>query len=566
MARWTPVPVAGGAYSDDCLPWSAQDTINYIPVNPEQEGTRSDGLLRCLPGCTTFSVTGSNSPIRGTHNAEGKFFAVSGNTLYRIAVTGLPTTLGTIPGAGRVSIAHNQVTGGNEVVIGNGTSGYVYNTTTSVFSQITDDAFVGFKVCDFVDGYIAGVEPAGRYWYISDLSGATVYNSLDRQEAETQPDKIITLIVSHREVFVLGERTGQFFRNTGDATGTFENVNGTEMEVGCAGTFAVARLDNAVMWVGHDGIGYRLNGYQPQRITTHAIEQAWSRCDMSQAFCTVFEDRGHKVWYVTCPDGKTWGYDLATGKWHRRKSYGLDRWRMNTLTLWNRKWIAGDYSNGKLYELDWAVQAENGEEMERRRTFPVAHDNQNKLTFNAIDFLFDTGLDNESYPAPAPLITPIAISGDLVDNYTDAVVSYAYTASGGVLPRGNVTITSGALPTGLSMSVAGLVTGTLTTAGTFNWTVSVTDANGTTASVVDSAVISTGYVFAVSGSTLRGNSPLAWPDTVTPGITGDLIESRAGRLFVINSAAGKVSTDSGATWTSCTGLPTAITPKSLVYA
>ncbi len=75
-------------------------------------------------------------------------------------------------------------------------------------------------------------------------------------------------------------------------------------------------------------------------------------------------------------------------------SYGLNRWRMNTLTLWNRKWIAGDYSNGKLYELDWAVQSENGEEMERRRTFPVAHDNQNKLGFNAIELLFDTGYES----------------------------------------------------------------------------------------------------------------------------------------------------------------------------
>ena len=58
MARWQPLQVVGGAYADDALPWSAQDCVNYVPVVAEKGGTRSPAMLRQLPGCATFSITG----------------------------------------------------------------------------------------------------------------------------------------------------------------------------------------------------------------------------------------------------------------------------------------------------------------------------------------------------------------------------------------------------------------------------------------------------------------------------------------------------------------------------
>jgi hypothetical protein len=392
MARWTPVPIVGGAYSDDTKPWSCQDTVNYIPVLAEREGARSAGILRSAPGYDTFCSSAQVAPVRGQHDVEGAHFAVIGDFLYRIGTSGSAASLGTIPGTGRVSMAHNQIAGGNELVIANGLSGYVYNTVTETLSQITDDGFPGFLVCDFVDGYIAGIDPSRRFWFHSNLAAATDYNTLDRYEAESQPDRLVALIVNHREALVFGERTAEFYRNAGTATGTFQRVDGTEMAVGCAATHAVARMDNSVFWLGSDGIVYRLDGYSPRRISTHAIEQAIAECDMSRAYAFTYEDRGHKVFYLTFPDGKTWGYDVASGEWHRRKSYGLDRWRLSTLVRSNGQWIGGDYSNGKLYRLDWDVQHEAGEEMEKRRITPALHDHGNRVTVNAAQVLVDTGV------------------------------------------------------------------------------------------------------------------------------------------------------------------------------
>lgn len=398
MANWQPAPIIGGAYSDDAKAWSCQDTVNYIPVRAEREGTRSPSILRGAPGMVAFADLGTNAPIRGVHNVEGLLLAVSGTKLFKIAASGASTLIGTIPGVERVSMAHNQITGGNEVAIANGQSGYVYNTTTGMLVQITDDGFPGAISFDFCDGYMMAVEPGRRFGFHSQLANAADYNTLDRYEAEGSPDKLVGQIVTHREWWLFGERTIEPYVNTGATTGTFQRSSGTVIEIGAASRSAIVQMDNSVFWLGDDGVVYRANGYTPVRISTHAIEQAIARCNMAQAFAFTFEDRGHQILYLTFPDGMTWGYDAASGEWHRRQSDGFDRWRINTLTRWNGQWIAGDYSNGKLYRLDWSVQSENGAVLERRRVTGVLSNDQNPVNVNGVALVFDTGMGGETPP------------------------------------------------------------------------------------------------------------------------------------------------------------------------
>lgn len=483
MSRMQEVPLVGGAYSDDTRPWSVQDTVNLIPVYAEKEGTRSPKMLRCAPGFSDFADTGTNAPIRGMRNVEGLFLVVSGTTLFSIATNGAVKALGTIPGTGRVVMAHNQITNGNEVAIP-GTSGYVYNTVTGVLQRITDEGFPGAVTFDYIDSYITFIEPGRRFAGFSDLADAMEYNTLDRVEAEGAPDKLVGQIVTHREWWLFGERTIEPFTNTGASQGTFQRSGGTVMEVGAASPYAISRLDNSVFWLGSDGVVYRANGFSPQRISTYPIEQAIARCTWETAFSFTYEDRGHKIFYLTFQDGQTWGYDVATQEWHRRQSKGLDRWRINDLVRWNGKWIAGDYSNGKLYELDWNVQTEAGVEMERMRVSGVLSDEQNPIIVNAVELVFDTG-----QPQKAPVIPPLNISGNAPNGAIGQAYEFTYTSSGGTPPR-TFSITAGMLPAGLSFNTAtGEITGTPTTEETQAFTVMVTDAKGRTATVGDSIQI-----------------------------------------------------------------------------
>lgn len=401
---WKPAPVIGGAYSDDAKSWSCQDTVNYIPVVAERSGTRTPTLLRGAPGMKLFCEITSgggglpllSAPIRGMRNVEGLLLVVSGKKLYRVSPKAEFTEVGTIPGVGRVSMSHNQIAGGNQVAIANGQGGYVYNTVTGDLAQITDEGFPGAISFDFIDGYITGIEPARRFAFHSELADATSYNTLDRYEAEGSPDKLVGQMVDHREWWLFSERTIEPFVNTGATTNTFQRASNTMLEVGCASGASIAQMDSSVFWCGNDGIIYRANGYTPTRISTHAIEQALTRCNLALSFATTFEDRGHKIYYLTCPDGQTWGYDASTGEWHRRQSEGLNRWRVNALVRWGSRWIAGDYASGKLYTLDWDTQDEDGAALERRRTTGVLSDNQNRVTVDGIALAFDTGLGGDT--------------------------------------------------------------------------------------------------------------------------------------------------------------------------
>jgi len=413
-------PIIDGAYQDDARPFSMQDTVNWLPTPAEQGGTRTPMKLESPAGLVDFCDLGTGKPIRGTHNAEGLLLAVSGNTLFRIAPTGLATAIGNIPGVGRVSMDHNKITGGNEVAIANGIGGYVYNTSTGTLAQITDEAFPGARLFGFIDGFMAFVDPSGSYWAHSEVRQATQYNSLDRYDAESAPDNLVTLIPSHREVFVLGQRTGEFFRNTGTAQRTFQRQDGAELEVGIASVFSCARLDNTVYWLGNDGIVYRLVGHSPQRVSTGPIEQAIRECNLANAFAYTWEQGGHKVFYLTFPDGHTWGFDVLSSRWHRRASLGLDRWRLNTMTAWNGMNIGGDFSNGKLYRVTSDVQTESGLPIVSRRVGGLIHAESNEVEIAAMRLLFDVGRGG---PGDVDHHCSIRYSDDGGHNFTQARVT-----------------------------------------------------------------------------------------------------------------------------------------------
>lgn len=384
-----PVPVVGGCYADDTKPYSAQDCVNWLPERAEVQGGRSNERLLNPPGLTAF-CTATDGVVRGLRNVEGGLYAVIGETLYSVAQDGTETALGTVPGSGRVSMTHNQITGGNEIVIVNGSQGFVYNTATALFEQITDDAFEGSIVTGYLNQYVLHIETARRYWFHSDLSAAKQYISLDRYEGESNPDRMVSLLVDHAEVWVFNERSIDVFGNSVSESAAFER-SGAIIELGCAGTFSPAKMDNSVFWLGNDGIFYRANGYTPTRISTHAIEQAIAHLDWSSCYSTVWEDRGHKVVYWTFTDGQTWGFDVATGLWHRRKSYGFENWRVNHLVYWNGQWIAGDAYAPKLYSVDWQNFTEDGSPMERIRVTGNVHNNQNRVRVDMVEVVASVG-------------------------------------------------------------------------------------------------------------------------------------------------------------------------------
>lgn len=565
--RASPVDLIGGYYKSDSLPWACQDTVNWLPVMAEVEGTRSLKMLETPPGLKPYQQIGTG-PIRGMHDCEGLRLIVSGRYLYRITNAGVGVPIGVIPGVGRVSMTHNQFETGYQVLVENGQpgGGYVYSTVDQTFVRITDEGYPGSISSDYLDSFLLGVEPFGRFWFHSDLASATSYNTLDRYEAEASPDKIVGLAVSGQEVVVFGQRTTEFFMNVGAATGTFQNRN-TGFDRGCASRDTIAKLDNSIFWLGDDGIVYRLNGYSAQPVSTRALDQQLSRYKLTQAFAFVWEDRGHKVYYLTFPDGQTFGYDVVTGLWHRRESFGLDRWRLTHVVEWSGKKYGGDFQSGRVFLIDWDYHLEGSQPIISERVSPVLSDNQSRLGIPSAELVFDTGQGPGTVAIPFP-VQPVGpmITGDAPVADQGSAYSYAYAVTAGDKPIVSVRIGSGAIPDGMSLSGSGVVSGIGTKYQVSAFSIIVTDANGLWAEIQDS--IQVAPVWIAAGSGVPGNryaygtsNGRDWNHPAKVASAGSSKNYRLAMtsgtriaLIAATGSAGVYSADSGATFVEATGL------------
>ena len=390
------VPLVGGYYADDTRAWSAQDCVNWLPTQAEKSGTRTPSMLKTPPGLREFVLTSTgehsipDSPVRGIYNCEGTLFAVIGNSLFKISATGSAAYIGNIPGVSRVVMTDNQISAGNELLIVNGSSGYVYNTRTSAFTHITDAGYPGAINAVFLGGYLVQIEPARRFAFNSAPADALSYNTLDRFTSEVSPDLLVSMAVNNNELILFSTTTTEFFEVTANTSQPFRS-KGISMSRGCGGRYTVANMDNTVYWFGDDGIFYRLAGYSPQRISTRPIEQAVKDLNWDQAFAFTWENGGHKVCYWTFPDGFTWGYDVSADEWHRRESYGFNRWRAMGMTYWNSRWIAGDFQYGKLWYVDWDYVKEGDEKFDSQRTTGVLSNNQNRVIVSRVELLMAVG-------------------------------------------------------------------------------------------------------------------------------------------------------------------------------
>jgi uncharacterized protein YhjY with autotransporter beta-barrel domain len=128
-------------------------------------------------------------------------------------------------------------------------------------------------------------------------------------------------------------------------------------------------------------------------------------------------------------------------------------------------------------------------------------------TFNATITATDANGNAGSRPYTLTVTAPaIALAPDTLPAGTTRVAySQAITASGGTAPYAYA-VTAGALPQGLMLATDGTLSGTPTTAGTFNATITATDANGNAGSRP--------YMLTVTAPTI-----VLAPDTLPAGTT-----------------------------------------------
>jgi hypothetical protein len=250
----------------------------------------------------------------------------------------------------------------------------------------------------FLDTFLIACKPDTKQYNISASNDFSKWDPLDFASKEAYPDAIIACLADHEELWLWGTETTEAHRNEGGADFPFQRDPSAFNHLGIAAPYSRVRLDATVFALVGDArnkvYAAQFQGFMPKRISTHAIEKAWS------AYSTVLDaeaysyvENGHSYWVITFPTANaTWVYDTTTGLWHERAWWdgaALQRDRGRGHCYVFGKHFVGDYSNGKIYEQSETFSDDFGGDRVYERTAPYIAAAQNRVFHHRLQLLVE---------------------------------------------------------------------------------------------------------------------------------------------------------------------------------
>lgn len=366
-------------------------------------------------GVGTYTVSNSQTVASTSINAVASpaivTGSISGTTLTVSAVTSGTLKIGqTIEGTG--------ITDGTVITaFGTGSGGagtYTVSASQTVSSTTiyamnwtilpaNDGPFEGGGTVDITDNYFVYNKPNSQLWASSDLL-SPITDPLSFGSKDGSPDDLVSIIVDRREVYLLGEMSSEVWINSGAVPFPFTRIPGTSTQQGIAAQYSMARMGNSFAYVSKNNRGeamvVRMNGYFPERISTHAVETTLVNQNVSDAVAWTYQLEGHEVYVVSFPsignNGLTWAYDNTTGLWHkwlyRNDQNEFERHRGNCCAFFNQQVLVGDYENGKIYQVARNFYTDDGQPIHRIRRAPHITSDLQRQYFHELQIQFQPGV------------------------------------------------------------------------------------------------------------------------------------------------------------------------------
>lgn len=402
------IPLASQFYVSDAVQFSSQRIINaYIEAAPASGEVRSRFLIRGTPGSTALTSIDSG-PIRGMRAVGERLFAVSNNSFYSVATTGVATNYGVL----QLSQQYvDIIEGPNELLLCCGVKAYVFNLTANTLTQVSDGDFPGATSGLFMDGSAITIKPTSAQCNISDIDDFTAWDALAFTNETTVPNNILAVRDDRKEFWMFGQKVIVPYTRTGSGNFPYQRVTQSVMDMGCVAQWSIAVSDNSYFWLGQrsqEG-GYavwRAAGYTPVRISTHAIEgqiESFPASVISGAIAFTYMMKGHIMYVLNFIGYATFVYDGATGMWHEWNRY-LEFWSTYTHhAVFNGNHVVGG-ADGRLYTLSPDVYADGNLPIIREMVTPVYSADGRPLAITRVELEAEAGVGLTTGQGAAPEI------------------------------------------------------------------------------------------------------------------------------------------------------------------
>lgn len=457
--------LTGGAYESRSIIAAAQRCLNLYPEKaPDGTGEPSPIAHLPTPGLVRLSVA-PQERIRCLYRATtGDLYGCAGTGIYYIAPDWSWNLIGSITPSSYSDVVplHTPVSmcdNGTDMIVCDSTvDGFTFNVQTrSGFTRIpaanTDlvDAngtpyvggWYGSTRVDYLDTFFLCNRPNTPTWFISG-SEATTFDSLDFTTHKAFGDNVQAVISMRRNIWVIGKYSTEIWYNSGGGgSGSLSNntfpfdILPTFHDIGMIAPYSLARVYDQLYWLSQDGAGngvvINANGFNVQRISTHAIEKEFSTySNIEDCVTYVYQQQGHVfvVFNFTTAD-KTWAFDTVTGFWHERAwidSNGIEhRHRANQAAFAYDTNVVGDWETGDFYKLDLNTFTDTctfgTTPIKRLRSFPHIIDQQanRRIFFRQLVANMQVGTSANVVPQPQTVIQCgfTGTDGTLLQSYSN---------------------------------------------------------------------------------------------------------------------------------------------------
>lgn len=343
-------------------------SVNWFEetITPPGVGTAAQKGLRYTAG-VQIAYTFGDGPNYAEFTQDGRAFAINGSAFAEVFSDGTQTEYGmvAVDADYRATICSNG-SAGDQLFITAGGYGYIFTLSTNAFAAIADVDFPNGTALmgEFMDGYFLVQVANTRRFQISALEDGTSWDGLDVAERSEGSDNIAFLKRNHREIWLVGTRTGEVWYDNGDVDFPFAPIQGVFLERGCVASFSASRTAETLAWLDQDerggGVVVLADGYRPEQISTYAINRqiADQSTTLSQAVAFTMQEQGHLFYWLDLPNSDTTPvFDLTERSWHERALWDTTSGSWQRHVAWTHmyafgKHFVGDRRTFVIYEIN----------------------------------------------------------------------------------------------------------------------------------------------------------------------------------------------------------------------
>lgn len=189
--------------------------------------------------------------------------------------------------------------------------------------------------------------PNGLDQITNPATGRRFFDAGDIGTKDSGPDRLLAMHSDHNQLWLFGFKTTEVWGDSGN--GAANGFQRSEViEKGIIAPWSVVSAADGVGWLTADEMGagqaVLARGYQPQRVSTFAVESQWKKYGtLSDAESYSYQEDGHTFWVIHFPSANaTWVLDLTTGEWAKRSALILINSGVVSVSGATVTWVSGD--------------------------------------------------------------------------------------------------------------------------------------------------------------------------------------------------------------------------------